>query len=269
MRAYLLSAVLIGCAAPDSSELAEDFGTWELVWEDDFEGSQGEAIDTTTWTHEVGGDGWGNEQLEHNTDRTDNVRLAGAGNLEIVALKEDFEGNSYTSGRIRSLGGYQQSYGRYEARIKLPEGKGLWPAFWMLGADFEQVGWPTCGEIDIMEFRGDETYVSLGTIHGPGYSGGEGIGAEYTLPEGTFTDDYHTFAVEVDPEHIAWYVDDTLFQRITPADLPAGTPWVFDDSLFFILNLAVGGAFLSNPDENTAFPATMSVDYVRAYERVD
>ena len=269
-RVWMLALpAAVGCAEPTTSALADGFGDWQMVWSDEFDGAAGSAVDTDVWTHDVGGDGWGNEQLEYNTNRTDNVRLDGEGHLEIVALEEDYDSNSYTSGRITTLGGYQQGYGRYEASIKLPEGKGLWPAFWMLGADFEEVGWPTCGEVDIMEYRGDEPYVSLGTVHGPGYSGGDGIGGEFTLPEGTFSDGYHTFAVEIDPEHIAWYVDDTLFNRITPADLPDGTAWAFDDEWFLLLNLAVGGSFLDNPDESTVFPATMSVDHVRAYERVE
>ena len=264
-----LTAFLLGCADPGTVALDEDFGTWSLVWSDEFDGAAGAPIDTSIWTHDVGGDGWGNEQLEYNTDRTDNVRLSGDGFLEIVALQENYESNSYTSGRIKTEGGYEQGYGRYEARIKMPAGKGLWPAFWMLGANFSEVGWPTCGEVDIMEYRGDNTYTAHGTVHGPGYSGGEGIGTSYVLPEGTFSDDYHTFAVEIDPEHIAWYVDDNLYQRLTPGDLPEGTPWVFSAEQFLILNLAVGGSFLENPDETTAFPATLSVDYVRAYERVE
>jgi beta-glucanase (GH16 family) len=260
--------VLAACADPGEAPLADDFGSWQQVWSDEFDGAADSAPDPQTWAHDVGGDGWGNNQLEYDTDSTNNVRLDGEGNLEIVARQEDFEGNSYTSGRIRTLGLFEQGYGRFEVRAKLPEGQGLWPAFWMLGTDYESVGWPECGEIDVMEFRGDETYVSYGTVHGPGYSGGDAIGAEYTLPDGAFTDDFHTFAVEVDPEHIAWTVDDVLYQRLTPADLPDGGRWVFDKEYFLILNLAVGGWFAGDPDADTVFPATMTVDYVRVSERV-
>ena len=258
--------VLAGCGVAEP-EPVEGLGEYTLVWSDEFDGSAGAAIDPDKWVHDVGGDGWGNEQLEYNTDRTDNVRQSGDGSLEIVALKEDYEGNAYTSGRITTEGLFDHTYGRFEARIKLPEGQGLWPAFWMLGADFAEVSWPACGEIDVMELRGEKPYVSLGTVHGPGYSGGEGIGDDYTLAEGTFADDFHVFAVDFDPEHIVWSVDGVAFQTLTPGDLPEGTGWVFNKPFFMILNLAVGGVFLEEPDEDTVFPAVMEVDYVRVYER--
>lgn len=265
-RLALLMVPLLATACTDTEDTVEDIGAWKLVWSDEFDGGEDEAIDPANWVHDVGGDGWGNEQLEYNTDRIDNSRTDGRGILELVAKKESYEGNEYTSARIKTQDLFEFGYGRVEARMKIPKGSGIWPAFWLLGADIDEVGWPLCGEIDIMELRGEEPYVSLGTIHGPGYSAGESIGADYTLAEGDFSDEYHTFAVDIDPEHIAWSVDDVVFQTRTPADLPDNTGWVFDDQWFIILNVAVGGTFLG-PVDDAALPGFMQVDYVRVYER--
>jgi beta-glucanase (GH16 family) len=215
----------------------------------------------------MGGDGWGNDQLEHNTDRTDNARLDGEGHLQIVARREAFEGNDYTSARLTTNGTFTQGYGRFEARVRLPKGQGLWPAFWMLGDDFGDVGWPGCGEIDILEMRGEDPGAVLGTLHGPGYSGGSAVGDTYVLGDDAFAEDFHTFRVDVDEGLITWWVDDVVYQRRTAADLPDGTAWVFDHPTFLILNLAVGGHFVQPPTDATPFPATMLVDHVRVYER--
>lgn len=258
----LLTLLLLGaCTAPDT------LPTWSLVWEDEFDGPLDAPPDPAVWTHDVGGDGWGNNQLEFNTDSTRNAFQDGEGLLHIVARKEDLDNRNFTSARITTKGAVTVDYGRIEASIQLPAGQGLWPAFWMLGSDIDEVSWPGCGEIDIMEFRGQDPEVTLGTLHGPGYSGGSGVGDTYRLPEGDFTDGLHEFAVEIDPDHIAWYVDDVLVQRRTPADIPRGTAWVFDHEFFLILNLAVGGTFLGPPDETTPFPAEVLVDRVSIYER--
>ncbi len=265
-RALLLIPLLLpslACTDP-GAPASSDPSSWNLVWSDEF--SEPGAIDEANWQFDVGGDGWGNEQLEYNTDSQDNVSVAEGGALEIVARKESYEGNEYTSGRIKTLDRFEFGYGRVEASIRLPDGSGVWPAFWLLGADFEDVGWPLCGEVDIMELRGEEPWTTMGTVHGPGYSGGEGIGGEYTLPEGDFADGYHTFAVDIDPEHIAWSVDDIVFHTLTPGDLPDNTAWVFDDEWFIILNVAVGGQFVAEVDDS-AFPAKMQVGHVRVYER--
>lgn len=264
----LVSLAALAAACTDGADPAvpTDPSAWELVWSDDFVGDPGDPVDPDKWQHDVGGDGWGNGQLEYNTDSTDNVRINEHGVLEIVARKEAYEGNEYTSGRIKTMDRFEFGYGRVEATIRLPKGSGIWPAFWLLGADFEEVGWPLCGEIDIMELRGEEPWKTLGTVHGPGYSGGEGIGGEYTLSEGSFNDDYHVFAVDIDPEHIAWSVDDVVFHTLTPGDLPEGTAWVFDDEWFIILNVAVGGHFVEEVDDE-ALPAAMRVGSVRVYER--
>jgi len=265
-----LSALLSACCAaactPAPPAASSGVPGWTQVWEDDFDGAAGAAIDGDNWTFDVGGDGWGNSQLEHNTDRTDNVRLDGDGNLVIEARVEDYEGNAYTSGRIKTQDRFSLQYGRVEARLKVPKGGGIWPAFWMLGTEIETLGWPTCGEIDILELRGEEPYTAIGTVHGPGYSGAEGVGAEYTLTDGDFSDDFHVFAVDIDPGHIAWSVDDVVFHTLTPADLPPDTAWVFDKEFFLILNVAVGGHFVG-PVDDDALPTQMTVDYVRVYER--
>jgi beta-glucanase (GH16 family) len=266
MTAALLSACCAAACAPTPPAATNGVPGWSLVWEDDFDGAAGDAIDGDRWGFDVGGDGWGNSQLEHNTDRTDNVRVDGDGNLVIEARIEDYEGNAYTSGRIKTQDRFTLQYGRVEARIRLPKGGGVWPAFWMLGADIDTVGWPNCGEIDILELRGEEPYTALGTVHGPGYAGVDSVGAEYTLAEGDFSDDFHVFAVDIDPDHIAWSIDDVVFQTLTPADLPDGTAWVFDSDFFLILNVAVGGHFVG-PVDDEALPAQMTVDYVRVYER--
>jgi len=245
---------------------------WKLVWSDEFDGPNGSAVDSSKWSFDVGGNGWGNNELETYTSRTANAHLEG-GLLVIKALKETFTGpdgitRNYTSARLPTKKKFSQAYGRFEARIKIPYGQGLWPAFWMLGDNIDIAHWPNCGEIDIMENIGKEPSIVHGTFHGPGYSGGSGVSAAYTLPNGRkFSDDFHTFAVEWEPNVIRFYVDGLLYRTRTPADLPAGTSWVFDHPFFIILNVAVGGGWPGNPDATTIFPQQMLVDYVRAYQR--
>jgi beta-glucanase (GH16 family) len=221
---------------------------------------------------ETGGNGWGNNELEYYTSRTQNAFLNN-GSLFIKAFKETYTGpdnvtRNYTSARLFTKNKFAQVYGRFEARIKIPYGQGLWPAFWMLGGDIASSGWPACGEIDIMENIGREPTNVHGTLHGPGYSGGSGIGAAYILPGGKkFADDFHIFAVEWEPNVVRFYVDRILYKTTTPADLPHGTKWVFDHPFFIILNVAVGGSWPGNPDSTTVFPQTLQVDYVRVYRR--
>jgi beta-glucanase (GH16 family) len=157
------------------------------------------------------------------------------------------------------------AYGRFEARIRIPRGQGLWPAFWMLGANIGSVGWPQCGEIDIMENIGREPAIVHGTAHGPGYSGGNGIGAPDTLSQGAFADDFHVYAVSWQPQEVVWSVDGHVYHRLTPANLPAGTQWVYNQPFFLLLNVAVGGSWPGDPDSTTTFPQHMVVDYVRVY----
>ena len=237
-----------------------------LVWSDEFDGPAGQSPDSTKWRFDVGTD-WGNAQLEYDTNRTENVSLDGQGNLAITAIEESYLGSDYTSGRINTWGFYERTYGRFEARIKLPVGQGIWPAFWLLGGDFDEpgVGWPDCGEIDILEYRGQEPQIVHGSLHGPGYSGGSPLGGSYQLAGEGFDEDFHIFAIEWDQDSITWYIDEIAYQTISSSDVPAGSAWVFDHPFFIILNVAVGGHFVGDPDASTVFPQTMLIDYVRVY----
>jgi len=245
---------------------------WVLSWSDEFNLLNGSTVDRTRWTPAAGGNGWGNHELEYYTNRLKNVYIKD-GNLVIMARREKYTGadkvtRSYTSARLQTKRKFAQAYGRFEARIKLPYGQGIWPAFWLLGNDMDKVDWPDCGEIDIMENVGHERSAVHGTIHGPGYSGGGGISATYTLAgQRRFSDAFHVFAVEWEPNAIRFYVDKDLYATRTPADLPTGKKWVFDHPFFILLNLAVGGDWPKYPDRSTVFPQTMLVDYVRVYQR--
>lgn len=266
--AVLLSLFLPVC----STAYASNPAVWSLEWSDEFAGPSGSSVDSSKWSFDIGGNGWGNNELETYTNRPANADLEG-GLLVIKALKETFTGpdnitRNYTSARLLTKNKFTQAFGRFEARIKIPYGQGIWPAFWMLGDNINTAGWPTCGEIDIMENIGREPSIVHGTFHGPGYSGGSGISAAYALPNGQkFSDNFHTFAVEWEPRVMRFYVDGLLYKTRTPADLPAGTSWVFDHTFFIILNVAVGGGWPGNPDATTVFPQQMLVDYVRVYRR--
>ena len=256
---------LLGCMAQDKEDTAF-VEYWRLVWEDNFDGDAGSPPDPNKWTHDVGGDGWGNSQLEYNTDRTENVSHRGDGFLQLKAIKEDYENNAYTSARIKTQGLFSAQNARIEARIKVPSGSGIWPAFWMLGDSFSEVGWPACGELDILELKGEDPYTIYGTAHGPGYSGGDGVGGSILKAE-PFSDDFHVYSIDIDPGHIVWSVDNEVFFKLRNGDIPTGTPWVYDEPFFLLLNIAVGGHFVEPPDDTTEFPTSMFVDYVRVYER--
>lgn len=270
----VFTSILISCPWLCSTACASNPTVWSLVWSDEFDGPSGSPVDSAKWSFDigVGGNGWGNNELETYTSRTANADREG-GLLVIKALKETFTGpdgqqRSYTSARLLTKNKFSQAYGRFEARIKVPYGQGIWPAFWMLGDNIDTAHWPNCGEIDIMENIGKEPSIVHGTLHGPGYSGGSGVGAARTLPNGQkFSDDFHTFAVEWEPNVMRFYVDGLLYKTSTPTDLPQGTSWVFDHPFFIILNVAVGGNWPGNPDATTVFPQLMKVDYVRVYQR--
>jgi beta-glucanase (GH16 family) len=265
----VLAAVQSGArqTAPRGRSTSE----WVLTWSDEFNGPNGSMPDPNKWVLESGGNGWGNHELQSYTSRPQNVHEEN-GNLVIAAIKERFTGTDglqreYTSARLKSEGHFSQRYGRFEARIQIPSGQGAWPAFWMLGADYSAKGWPNCGEIDVMESVGTNPDKIQGSIHGPGYSGTNRLTAAYRLQTGRFSDSFHVFAVEWEPQVVRFYVDNELYATRTPADLPPGKPWVYDHPFFVLLNLAVGGDFPGRPSDSAVFPQRMLVDYVRVYTR--
>ena len=227
------------------------------MWQDEFDGP---ALDTTKWVADIGGGGWGNAELEYYTAPPANARIEN-GNLVIEARHD----STYTSARLKTQGKAGWTYGRVEARIQIPRGQGIWPAFWMLGENITTVGWPGCGEMDIMENIGREPARVHGTVHGPGYSGANGVGTAYNLQSGAFADDFHVYAIEWEAQSIKWYVDSVRYLTVTPVSVPGS--WVFNHRFFIILNVAVGGYWPGNPDFTTSFPQVMRVDYVRVYQR--
>lgn len=247
-----------------------------LVWSDEFSSVSSLAPSASNWTFEAGAGGWGNHELEtycaYGSSQPPcdaahpNAFVGKDGYLHIVA-RSDGHGH-YTSARLKSERLQSFQYGRIEARIKIPKGQGFWPAFWMLGDNIKEVHWPACGEFDIMENIGKEPGTIHGSIHGKGFTGSQ-IGLPYTLPDGqTFGDAFHIFGLLWSPKKIEYYVDDPahVYATFTPASLPAGAVWPFDDGKFFILlNLAVGGDWPGPPNAFTKFPGDMLVDYVRVY----
>jgi beta-glucanase (GH16 family) len=244
---------------------------WALLWQDEFDGPR---LDSASWTIEHMPDPF-NEELQYYPNRPDNSPNANVliedGILVLEARREDYEHRRYTSGRINTKGKREFLYGRFEARIRLPAEVGMWPAFWMLGGNIDEVGWPACGEIDIMEGKGRLPSWTSGALHrGPDPASNLITASEYQLPTGDFHREWHLFAVEWQPEQIRWYVDDVLFQTFDrPAEVELAY-WPFDRGrpFFLILNLAVGGWFDSPhmPPENLE-PQRLLVDYVRVYRR--
>ena len=258
----VISLIGTGCEVEATQKL-EDRG-YQLTWSDEFEG---DAIDGSKWTYDIGTgqDGWGNQELQYYTDSPKNVSLDGEGNMVITAINETFAGSPFTSARVKTQGLFAQKHGRFEARLKTPYGPGLWPAFWLLGANVDEVTWPQCGEIDIMELRGQQPNIINGSIHGPGYSAGNSISGSFGLTDSRFDIEFHVFAVEWGEDFIEFFVDDTLYKRIVPEDVPG--EWVYNNSEFFIiLNVSVGGNYVGFPSPDTPFPQKMIVDYVRVYQ---
>jgi beta-glucanase (GH16 family) len=274
--AILFFAFAARCAETNSAPLplANSTNGWKLIWHDEFNGPAGAGIDTNKWTAETGA-GRANQEWEFYTNDRTNVILDGHGHLDIIALKSPtntfktrFGTGAYSSARFNTMNKFYMKYGRIEARIRVPAGQGMWPAFWMMGEDIATAHWPACGEVDIMENLGREPDTVHGTIHGPGYSGGHGLSGLFRLKnQERFADNFHVFSVEWETNEIRWYVDGQFYERRTPADLPAGKQWVYNKPFFLLLNLAVGGRWPGNPDETTKFPAVMAVDYVRVYQR--
>ena len=287
---YILLAISFiitsSCSKSETQTVAE---FTELVMQDEFDVDG--APDPDIWSYDIGTgfNGWGNNELQYYTNRPENI-IVQNGVLIITAKEEYFQGSNYTSARILTKGKFEQKYGRFEARIRLPHGKGLWPAFWMLGNNIEEepddnpntLPWPFCGEIDIMENAGSKPTVVSGALHGPGYSGGMPVLKEYDLENDRVDTGFHIYGIEWGPDYINFYVDDVLYNQITPEDLPNDpipdfisddlrdldlwNQWVYDQPFYMLLNVAVGGLFDGPPNENTIFPQTMLVDYVRVYK---
>ena len=247
----------------------------KLAFKDEFNKSANSPVDSSKWTAEIGGGGWGNQELEYYTNSVENAYHDGNGSLVIKAIKLTQPSNltcwygpcQYTSARLITKGKFEQKYGRIEARIKIPKGQGMWGAFWLLGNNIDTVGWATCGEVDIMENIGREPNIVHGTIHGPGYNGANGISSSYSLPNNAaFADDFHVYKTEWSENLVQFYVDGNLYKTIRPSDIPQGSNWVYDHPFFMILNFAVGGPWGGVPDQTSVFPQTMLIDYVRVYK---
>ena len=269
----ILAFVILFCGLTSAQK---QFTYNKPVFKDEFNKPANTPVDSSKWTAEIGGGGWGNQELQYYTNDIENAYHDGAGSLVIKAVKKELPLSfncwygqcQYTSARLVTKGKFERKYGRFEARIKIPRGQGMWSAFWMLGNNIDTVGWAACGEIDVMENIGREPLTVHGTIHGPGYSGANAIGAPFSLTnDQEFADNFHVYATEWTENKIAFYVDDKLYKIITPQDLPAGKEWVYDHPFFMILNLAVGGNWGGNPDATTVFPGIMMIDYVRIYRR--
>ena len=272
-------ALAASLACTPSSPVSPSPVAWTQVWSDEFDGPAGAAIDSTKWRYDTGDGcasgncGWGNSEKEYYSAAPENIALNGQGQLAVVArtapagLTCYYGPCRYTSAKVTTRGKLSVAPGRVEARIKLAAGQGLWPAFWMLGTNIAAVGWPTCGELDIMENRGSAPTTTSSAVHGPGYSGNTPFAHQHVLARGTVADTFHTFAVEWDSLRIRYFVDDSLHYTVTRADVQRYGNWVFDQSFFVILNLAVGGHFDGDPASDAIFPATMLVDYVRVYRR--
>jgi beta-glucanase (GH16 family) len=264
-RIVLIALITAQIASPQSP--APSTTTWKLAWSDEFDGPANTPPDPSKWVREFGhgDDGWGNKELEDYTNAIENAHLDGQGHLIIRALKTP--SGEYKSARLKTEGKFVATYGRIEARIKIPGGQGLWPAFWALGADIETAGWPKCGEIDIVENIGKEPDTLHGTLHGPGYSGSKALSGATALGNGAkLSDDYHLYAVDWSKDSIDFLFDGRSYFKLSPASLPAGAKWAFDKPFFLLLNVAVGGNWPGSPDDTTVFPQEMAIDYVRVYQ---
>lgn len=255
--AAIIVALLFAWSCDNDWEIEDR--NWVLTWSDEF--NTDGAPDSTKWTYDLGAGGWGNAELQSYTNLAENVVIEDSV-LKITAIRN---GDLFTSSRLLTKGLFEQKYGRFEARIKLPYGPGIWPAFWLLGNDIDEVTWPQCGEIDIMEYRGQQPNIIHGSIHGPGYSGGSPITKSFGYENQRFDTDFYVFAVEWGPDYIHHYVNDIIYQEITRDDVEEEGEWVYDHPFFILLNVAVGGNYVGFPTDATPFPQTMEIDYVRVY----
>jgi beta-glucanase (GH16 family) len=272
---FVLALSLAGCTEkksspppitpPTTTEVnaeARDYSQYtEQVWSDEFTNS---AIDQSKWAYEIGGGGWGNNELEYYTNSPDNAFVSN-GSLIIQANRQVQGSNNYTSARLITKGKKSFQFGRIDVRAKLPQGQGIWPAIWMLGSDIDTNNWPVCGEIDIMELRGQQPDRFLSTMHygtGPNDHRYKGC-PDQVLANGTFSDAFHVFSMVRSKDMMRFYLDGTLYYTFTSSD---ASPYPFNNPFFMILNVAVGGNFLGNPNASTVFPQQMQVDYVKYFQ---
>ena len=247
---------------------------WTLVWADEFDSTAGTGVNTAYWRHDTadgcasGNCGWGNNEREYYRTSPDNIAQTGDGYLAIVArvntdttLSCYYGRCLYTSAKITTRDKVSILPGRVEARVKLATGQGLWPAFWLLGENIGRVGWPACGELDILENKGSQPTLTSSAVHGPGYSGN----TPFVHTQSNAATDFHVYAVEWDAQSIRYYIDTQLHYTVSRAAVQQRGAWVFDQAFFVILNQAVGGNFDGHPQSDAIFPATMLIDYVRVY----
>lgn len=267
---FLASLLCASWCSCSQGSISSEEEKWELVWQDEFDGA---AIDTSKWEKEVNALGGGNNELQYYTARSENSFVKD-GALAIQALKEQYteagETREYTSARLRTLNRGDWKYGRFEIRAKLPYGKGIWPAIWMLPSKSIYGGWAASGEIDIMEMLGHDTQTVYGTLHyGGEWPSNAHSGISFKLDNRAFSEDFHVFRLDWGPNEFRWYVDDQLYQTQKEWYTPnAPYPAPFDQPFYLILNVAVGGNWPGSPDEATNFPQAMVVDYVRVYTKV-
>ena len=239
-----------------------------LAWSDEFDGPAGAPPSPATWSPETGGHGWGNRELQYYTGGAENASLDGAGHLVITVdraqpqARARQDGCEYTSARLTSKDRFAMRYGVVQARMQIPDGQGMWPAFWMMGQDFDEVGWPRCGEIDVMENFGKDPRMVHGAAHGPGFTGSAVTASHRALR--SLARDFHVYSVIWEPRRIRWYLDDRHYATVTPGDL-RGQPWVFNHDFFLLVNVAVGGTASVTPGPSVPFPQRLLVDYIRVY----
>ncbi len=237
---------------------------WTLTFHDEFDGRAGSLPSGKRWVFQTGAGGWGHGELQRYTDRPSNASLDGKGRLVITARKESLKGAQYTSARLTTEGRFSQRYGWFEARLKVPQGVGIWPAFWTNGECPQ--GWPYCGEIDVMESVGATPTTVHGRVHGPGPHKGRGIGGDWKL-DTRIDEDFHVYAIDWQPTYVAFYFDGHEYARVRSDQLPEGDVWAVKHPANLLLNIAVGGAWPGPPDATTHFPQRLVVDWVRVYAR--
>ncbi|NAS32007.1 family 16 glycosylhydrolase [Flavobacteriaceae bacterium R38] len=278
----VLSLVILFSCETDEGQTVATLNTLVMAEEFNVDG----APNSELWNFDMGNsiNGWGNNELQYYTDRPENVVVEN-GVLIITAQQESFDNFQFTSARINTRDKFEFQFGRVEARIQLPVGVGMWPAFWMLGANWEPlegdddpttVAWPAPGEIDIMEYRGFEPTIVHGSMHAPGFSGANALTKTFRIPNDRLDSGFHIYGIEWSPDAVNFYIDDVLYNQITRAQAEEieGANWVFDDEdqeFFILLNLAVGGDFVQNPSSadiinSGALPQRMLVDYIRVYQ---